>query len=521
MPSLIYKLFKKWIPKGSTEDKKDPLPILSSIDINIDKIKVLFDNTYDLTFRNFMIGGELNLKAALFFINGLTDKISVENHILDPLTHQNYFDVYGNDYELFFKDLKSSILTLLDIRDCFDLNDAIDGILLGKTVLLIDKMPYAIIIDNRKWKNRAIEQPFTEVVIKGSHEGFNETLVTSTSLIRRRLKTPLLTFEQLNIGTLTGTEVVIAYIRGIANEKVLDEIKSRLSRIHVDGILDSGYIEQYIEDAPLSIFPTIGNTEKPDVVVSKLLDGRFAIIVDGSPTVLTMPYLFVEALQTSEDYYMSPIIASFLRITRIVSLFFVVYLPGLYIAIASYHHDIIPTHLMLTMAASVEGVPFSPFIEVLMMSTLFIVLKEAGIRMPRAIGQAVSIVGALILGQAAVEAGFVSNPVVMITALAGIGGFVIYPLNSATTLLWFVFAMLGSVAGFFGILYGTIFLLVHLVSLRSFGSPYFSPLAPRSTEEFVKDVIFRAPLWTLNTGPKAINWKKVTHGNVDKLKYKK
>jgi len=521
MPSIIYKFFKQWIPKGSTEEKKDPLPITSSIDINVDKIKALFDNTYDLVFRNFMIGGELNLNAALFFINGLTDKISVENHILDPLTHQNRFDVYHNDYDLFFRDLKSSILTLLDISDCFDLNEAIDGILLGKTVLFIDRMPYGIVIDNRKWKDRAIEQPFTEVVIKGSHEGFNETLVTSTSLIRRRLKTPLLTFEQFNIGSLTKTDVVIAYIRGIANEKVLDEIKSRLSRIQVDGILDSGYIEQYIEDAPISIFPTIGNTEKPDVVVSKLLDGRFAIIVDGSPTVLTVPFLFVEALRASEDYYMSPVIASFLRLTRILALFLVVYLPGLYIAISSYHQDIIPTHLMLTMAASTEGVPFSPFIEVLMMSTLFIILKEAGIRMPRAIGQAVSIVGALILGQAAVEAGFVSNPVVMITALAGIGGFVIYPLNSATTILWFAFSVLGSIAGFFGILYGTIFLLIHLVSLRSFGSPYFSPIAPRTTEELVKDVFLRAPLWTLNTGPRAINWKKVDKGNVDKLKFKK
>lgn len=520
MPSIVYKLFKKWIPEGSTQKKEDPLPITSSIDVNSDKIKVLFNNSYDLIFRDFIIGGELNLSATLFFINGLTDKISVENHILDPLTHQN-FDAYTNDYDSFFKDLKSSILTLLDVSESFDLNEAIDGILLGKTVLFIDKMPYSILIDNRKWKDRAIEQPFTEVVIKGSHEGFNETLATSTSLIRRRLKTPLLTFEILKIGTLTKTEIVIAYIRGLANEKVLDEIKLRLSKIQVDGILDSGYIEQYIEDEPMSIFPTIGNTEKPDVAVAKLLDGKFAIIVDGSASVLTMPYLFIEALQTSEDYYMSPWIASFLRIIRMLALFIVIYVPGIYIAIVNYHHDIIPTHLIITMAASIEGVPLSPLIEVLMMSILFVILKEAGVRMPRAIGQAVSIVGALILGQAAVEAGFVSNPVVMITALAGICGFVIYPLTTATTLLWFTFAVLGNLAGLFGILYGTIFLLIHLVSLRSFGSPYFSPISPRDNSELVKDVILRAPLWTLNTGPKAVNWKKIDHGNVDKLKYKK
>lgn len=520
MSSMIYKLFKKRIPEASTEEQKDPMPIASSLDINVDKVKFLFDNTFDLAFRDFMIGGKLNLKATLIFINGLNDKISVENHILNPLTQQR-FDHYNNDYELFFKDLKSSILTQLSISECFDLNEAIDGILVGKTVLFINHMPYGMLIDNRKWKDRAIEHPLIEDVIRGPHEGFNETLITSISLIRRRLKTPLLTFEMQKIGTLTKTEIVIAYIRGVANEKVLEEIKLRLSRIQVDCILDSGYIEQYIEDEPLSPFPTIGNTEKPDVVVSKLLEGRFAIIVDGSPAVLTLPFLFVEALQTSEEYYLTPWLVSFMRILRFLSLFLVIYVPGIYIAIINHHQDIIPTHLIITLAAAIEGVPFSPFMEVLIMSSLFLILREAGVRMPRAIGQAISIVGALILGQAAVEAGFVSNPVVMISALAGIAGFVIYPLNSPTTLLWFAFAFLGNFAGLYGILFGTILLLAHLVGLRSFGSPYFSPIAPRTSSEFFKDVLLRAPLWTLNTGPKGINWRKVDKGNVDKLKYKK
>lgn len=521
MSSIIYRLFKKRIPKGSSADKKDPIPITSGIDINTDKIKMLFDNTFDFSSRDFMIGGKLNLKATLLFISGLTDKISVENHILNPLTQQSRIDLYNDNYELFFRDLKSFILTQLDFTECFDLNEAIDGILLGNTVLFIENMSYAIVINNRTCKDRAIEEPRVEAVIKGSHEGFNETLATSTSLIRRRLKTPLLTFELLKVGTLTKTEIVIGYIRGVANVKVLEEIKLRLSRIQVDGILDSGYIEQYIEDEPLSIFQTIGNTEKPDVVVAKLLEGRFVIIVDGSPIVLTIPFLFIESLQTSEDYYLPFMIASFMRMTRILALFNVVYIPGLYIAIVNYHQNLIPTHLLITLAAAMEGVPFSPIIEVLMMSLIFVISKEAGLRMPTAIGQAVSIVGALILGQTAVESGLVSYPVVMISALAGISGFVTYALNPSSTFLLFTFSILGNWAGLYGILFGTILLLVHLVSLRSFGSPYFSPIAPRTSSELLKDGVLRAPLWTFNTGPKGVNWKNVNKGNVDKLKYKK
>lgn len=521
MSSIIYKLYKKRIPEGSSEEKKEPVPITSNMDVNTNKIKAQFDNTFDFASRDFMIGDNLNLKATLFFINGLNEKISIENHILKPLTQPNRMDLYSDNDTLFFRDLKSSILTQLDFTECFDLNEAIDGILLGNTVLFIENMPYCIIVNNRKWEDRGIEEPQVEAVIKGPHEGFNETLAISTALIRRRLKTPLLTFELLKIGTLTKTEIVIGYIRGIANVAVLEEIKLRLSRIQVDGILASGYIEQYIEDEPLSIFQTIGNTEKPDVVVAKLLEGRFVIIVDGCPIVLTIPFLFVEALQISEDYYLPFMIASFMRVTRITALFLVIYLPGVYLAIVNYHQDIIPTHLLITIAAAMEGVPFSPIIEVLMMSFIFVISKEAGLRMPRAIGQAVSIVGALILGQTAVESGLVSYPVVMVSALAGISGFVTYALNSSSTFLLFTFTILGNFAGLYGILYGTILLLVHLVSLRSFGSPYFSPIAPRTSSELLKDVLTRAPLWTLNTGPKGVNWKKVDKGNVDKLKYKK
>ncbi|QUH27517.1 spore germination protein [Vallitalea guaymasensis] len=480
---------------SSNTDKK----ISTDLKINLNYIKKQFGNSHDIIFREINVGSKICIPAVVISINGLVNQNLIDYDLLKRVMH---IDIKLKDD--FMEYIKKSIITMVDINDINNMDEVFDGILSGESVMLIDGYSSGFRLDTREWKDRGVSQPIIGSVVRGPREGFSETLLTNTALLRRRIKTPQLIFDKVNCGQYTKTDIVIAYIKGIANDKIVKEVKKRISKIDIDGILDSGYIEQLIEDEPFSLFPTIGNTEKPDQAAGKLLEGRIAILVDGSPIALTIPFLFIENIQTSEDYYTRPWYATFTRIIRVLSLIIVIFLPGFYISAQTYNQEMLPTHLFITMAASKEGVPFPAFIEILIMSILFEVLKEAGVRMPKHIGEALSIVGALVLGEAAVGAGFVSNPAVMITALTGIATFVIYSLNDSITILRFAFMILGAAGGLFGMLIGTIFLLLHLVSIRSFGAPYMSPMGPRNNKD-MKDTLIRVPLWMMSSRSEVIS----------------
>lgn len=515
MNKYIKKFINKGFNKTSNEDTKKidnyKKNISTNLQTNIDYIKKQFGNSHDIIYREINIGSKICVPAMIISINGLVNQSVLDFDILKRVMH---IDIKLK--EDFLDYIKKSIITMTDIKNIDDMNKVFEAILSGESVMLIDGYSIAFELDTRGWDDRGVNEPVIGSVVRGPREGFSETLLTNTALLRRRIKTPKLVFDRINCGEYTKTDIVIAYIKGIANDKIVNEVKKRINKIDIDGILDSGYVEQLIEDEPISIFPTIGNTEKPDQAAGKLLEGRIVILVDGSPIALTVPFLFVENIQATEDYYTRPFYATFTRIIRILSIIIVVFLPGFYISAQTYNQEMLPTHLFITMAASKEGVPFPAFIEILIMSILFEVLKEAGIRMPKQIGQALSIVGALVLGQAAVEAGFVSNPAVMITALTGIATFVIYSLNDSITILRFVFMILAAVGGLFGMLVGTIFLLLHLVSIRSFGAPYMSPFGPRNAKD-MKDSIIRAPLWMLTSRSQIIskNKKKPSDRSID------
>jgi spore germination protein KA len=387
------------------------------------------------------------------------------------------------------------------------MDDAIENILSGQTVVFIDGFNSALQVSTQGFEARNVEQPDTESSVRGSREGFNEILKVNTSLIRRKINNPNLVFESMKIGKQTKTNIRIGYIEGIANPKIVEEVKQRLKRIDTDMILESGYIEQYIEDHPYSIFPTIANSEKPDKVAAKMLEGRIAIFCDGTPFVLTVPHLFVETLQVSEDYYSRPYLASLMRLLRILALFLTVATPALFVAVATYHHEMVPSLLLTTMAAAEEKVPFPVFIEALMMSIVFELLREAGVRMPRPVGSAISIVGALVIGEAAVTAGLVSAPMVIVVALTAITGFVVTALNDAIILSRLLLLFLAAAFGFYGILMGTLLILGHMCSLRSFGSPYLAPVGPIIWDGW-KDSLVRFPLWKLTVRPVSIVWKK-------------
>lgn len=359
----------------------------------------------------------------------------------------------------------------------------------------------------RGWEHRAIAEPSTETVIRGPKEAYIENLQVNLALLRRKIKSSELKFEKLIVGRYTKTDVVVAYINGLADPKIVNELKNRIQKIDIDGVLETNYLEELIEDNPYSIFPTIKHTERPDTTAGLLLEGRIAVFVDGTPFVLTLPSLFVSNMQSSEDYYERYYISSFIRLIRFLALNISLLLPSLYIAISTFHPEMLPSLLLLSLANQREGVPFPAVVEVLIMEIIFEILREAGVRLPRPVGQTVSIVGALVIGEAAVSAGIVSPAMVIVVALTGIANFVIpaYNTASAIRLLRFFMIILGGTFGLFGIMVGLMAIQGHLATLRTFGIPYLSPIAPINLEG-QKDVWVRSPWWAMRKRPSVIGY---------------
>lgn len=308
--------------------------------------------------------------------------------------------------------------------------------------------------------------------------------------------------EQKTVGRLSKTDLVITYIEGIAEDSLIQEIHDRIDRIDIDAIVESGYIEELIDDNPFSVFPLVGHTERPDRVVGNLLEGNVGIIIDNTPFCLIAPQTFFQLIQSPEDYYQRYITASFIRMLRYLNLIISLLLPSIYIAVTTFHQEMLPTSLLLSLAAAREATPFPALIEALMMEIAFEGLREAGVRLPRAVGSAVSIVGALVIGQAAVEAGIVSSPMVIIVATTGIASFIIpgYEQANSIRILRFPMMFLAGFMGLYGIFLGVLILQIYILRLRSFGVSYFSPVAPLEVSN-LKDIFVRAPWWAMKRRP--------------------
>jgi len=459
-------------PKQNLESvpEKNKTSISTNLQENLVKIQDVFANASDLVIRQFEIGSRVRIKAFIAFIDGLVDKEIIQLNLLKPLMIEmhssNADDEFNQTYALNI--INQRLLTLSEVEETNYFEDAVEHIVAGSTALFLEGSTTALIASMHGWEARNVSQPDTEVVVRGPREGFTETLRTCTSLLRRRIKNPNLKFEKMTIGKQTKTDVVIAYIKGIANDKIVEEVKRRLSRIDTDSILESGYIEQYIEDNPWSFLPTIGNSEKPDIVAAKMLEGRVAILTDGTPFVLTVPYLFIEAFQSSEDYYSRPFYASILRMLRFVAYFISVFAPALYVALTTYHQEMIPPDMLISMAAAKEGTPFPAFVEAMIMGIIYEILKEAGVRLPRPMGQAISIVGALVIGEAAVSAGLIGAPMVIVVSLTAISSYVVSSINDTVSIMRLVYVLMAGFLGLFGIMIATAGFLTHMVSLRSF-----------------------------------------------------
>ena len=406
--------------------------------------------------------------------------------------------------------IKSKSLPVGGVEEINDFKELFHHVLSGDTVLLIDKFPKGVALSSRKWADRGVQEPSSQTVVRGPKDGFTETMRTNTALIRRRIKDPNLWLETKQIGKKTRTDVAIMYLKGVANDKTVTELKSRLNRIDIDAILESGYIEELIQDEFYTPFPTVYNTERPDTVAAGILEGRIAILVDGTPFVLLVPALLVHFFQSSEDYYQRADIATFIRMLRYLCFFLALLTPSLYVAVTTFHQEMLPTALLISLASQREGVPFPAMVEAVLMEFTFEILREAGLRMPRAIGSSISIVGALVIGQAAVEAGIVSASMVIVVSFTAICSFVTPSFGMAISIriLRFLFMILAATFGLFGIILGLIVMVLHLNSIRSFGIPYLTPNAPFILQD-QKDNILRLPIWAIKTRPRLISQKDI------------
>jgi len=476
----------------------------SDLQSNLQQLMRILDDCSDVVYREFAPAGDGHPGLALVFVDGLVDKTLVSDQIMHSLMLDAPLVRPGDQFtgDGAFKMIRERLLPYQQMMETGNLGRVIDAVLAGETVLLVDGCARALINDVKGWEMRSITESQTEIVIRGPREAFVESIRVNTSLLRRKIKNPNLKIEALKLGRVTKTDLAVAYIKGIANEKLVAEIKERLSRIEIDAILETGYIEELIEDSPRSPFPTVGHTERPDKAAAQLLEGRAAVLVDGTPHVLTVPFLFIESLQFPEDYYERWVVSSAVRLLRLVFLMVSLVLPSFYVAVVTFHHELLPTPLLLSLAAQREAIPYPAVFEVLIMELSFEVLREAGVRLPRQVGQAVSIVGALVVGLAAVQAGLVAAATVIIVALTGIASFTTYySTGFAIRFLRFPLLVLAGSLGLYGLLCGLLALLIHLASLRSFGVPYLSPAAPFHPGE-QKDMAIRVPWWAMLYRPR-------------------
>jgi spore germination protein KA len=488
---------------GQAQDvPKEPLD--TALDVNIRIIQKTTGNSSDVVIRRFTLGQERTISAALIFTDGLADEKNVYEFLLEPLLAANIpVSLPPNDIFTFVEQKLAAVGGVQRVTQWFDL---FLSLMSGATIILMDGVPIALSASTKGGEHRSIQEPATQLAIRGPREGFTESIRTNTAMIRRRIKNPNLWLETMKIGEVTQTDVAIMYIKGIANDEIVEEVKKRLRRIHIDSILESGYIEQLIEDQTFTTFPTTYHTERPDVVAANLLEGRVAVLVDGTPFVLLAPAVFIQFFQAVEDYYARFDIATALRFLRVLVFFISIVAPSIYVAVTTFHQEMIPTQLVIAIAAQREAVPFPAFVEAVIMEVTFEILREAGVRLPRAIGQAVSIVGALVIGQAAVEAGFVSSAMVIVVSITAIASFATpsFAIAISARLIRFLLMFLAALFGFYGIIMGILWMTIHLCSLRSFGVPYMSPLAPFIPSNF-GDTIFRVPTWAFKERPRLMN----------------
>ena len=490
--------------QASKNQDQENIQSTDSLGNNINKVKEILKDCDDIIYKEFLVGKNQKLRFTIVYIDGMIDKDVLNDGVLNPLM------VYAREtppeaprlVEKLYELVRHGTIPASELTEIHTINEAILSILIGDAALFIDGTGKIIIIGAKGWPARSVSEPSTEAVIRGPRDGFVETFRMNTALVRRRIRDPKLKLKQMRIGKRSHTDVGVFYIEDIAHQDLIDEVMRRLNTIDIDAVLDSGYIEQLIEDNPYSPFPQIIGTERPDQVAAELYEGRVVIVVDNSPFALIIPSTLNSLYQSPEDYYDRWVIATILRFIRITASLLAMILPSLYIVFTSYHTGVLPTKLVLSIAASREGVPFPALVEAFIMEFTLELLREASIRLPVAIGNTIGIVGGLVIGEAAVRAGIVSPIMVIIVAVTAIASFAnpSYNLSVAFRLLRFALMVASGILGLYGLMLGLILVLIHMVRLKSFNVPYLSPFVSVDASD-LKDTIYRAPLYRMIKRP--------------------
>ncbi|SCL85055.1 GerA spore germination protein [Bacillus cytotoxicus] len=465
-------------------------------------IRETLQSPNDLTVREFALSGS-STRCAVVFLCGITDKDLIYRFVIHPL-QQEEIPAQGP----IMQTLVDRFISIGEINTVKTFPDLINSVLVGDTVVLIDGIPHALVINCRAWEKRGLEPPITEDVIRGPKVGFVEDIATNKMLIRRELRDPKLRFQSYIMGQRSQKEVTLIYIEDIINPYIVKELNRRLQSIKTDMILDSGKIEQLLEENTLSPFPQFLNTERPDRAIAALAKGKAIILVDGSPFAILAPMVIVDIFQSPEDYYERWIMATLLRGLRMLAGLMAVLFPAVYIALVSYHQGLIPSNLAYSIAGTREGVPFPAYIETIIMTLTMELIREAGLRLPKQIGQTVGIVGGLVIGEAAVNAGIVNPFMVIVTAITAIATFSlpVYSITITFRFLLFAFILAATIFGLYGIILALIALAIHITNLKSVGIPYSTPLAPTFYKDWKAEVA-RLPKAMLQTRPDYLQTK--------------
>lgn len=473
-------------------NKESPQTIRPSYNEAIKIMEQNFSDCPDIIRRKVYLNG--HIEGYFIFIEDLINPDLLQRDFMSPIFSMTYKELCSEN--------TMRLLPVSNIELYYDINSIINRVLNGEVIFIFNGMEFITSGILRKFERRAIEEPQTEKNVKGSHEGFVETLNTNIAILRRRIKNNNLKFKMMQVGTTTKQNIAIAYINGIANPNILDELCNRIKKINFDGMIGNGYIEQFISDSPNSPFPQFLSTERPDKAMAMLLEGRFTVFMDGTPICIVAPVSLFSFLQAPDDYNTNWIFGTFLGLMREIAMIIALFLPGIYIAVTSFHYYMVPLRLLVPLAESREKVPFPPYVEAMIMEFTIEMLREAAIRLPTYIGTSIGVIGGIIIGQAAVQAGIVSVLMIIVVAVTAVASFVspIYDMGLAMRFYRFVVMIASAIYGIIGILVCAILLLGHLISLESLGQPYFSPITPFRFKD-LKDVFVRLPFKFMRKRP--------------------
>lgn len=507
--AVIMKFIKKIQNITSVDNEKNTY---SSMELTTENIKKILSDSPDVQYQVHYINGCRNLPVTVIYIAGLVNKKIINDDILKPLVQEKVLSE-ANNFPDIINLIEKGIIYNAARKVNTKLDDTINDIINGSLALVFDKEKKAITFEVKEFEKRSITEPTNENVLKGSKDSFIEVLTVNRALVRRKLRTPNLRIKEIIVGTQTKTPINVIYIENITNQEIVDEVMKRLAEINVDGAIVAGSIEEYIIDNKRTVFPQVAITERTDKFCQHILEGKVGMIIDGLPIAYVIPVDTAMFYKAPEDYAQNYITSSFIRCLRYISSLITLFLPGFYISITTFHQEMIPTSLAESIIESKGDVPFPTNTSVLMLLIAFELLLEAGLRLPRTIGQAISIIGALVVGQAAVQAKLISPAVVIVVAVTGITGFTMPNQDYANALriLRFIFVISASIAGLYGVSLAFVALLYHINSLETFGVPYLSPFVANEGREMLQDTLIRIPLYKIKKRPssfKPINKKR-------------